>query len=236
MVPAWMRFLLILSSVLIGECKDIIVQNPFYLRARIHDAHTASIQFEIAPDSNQRKCQMYKFTIRRNREYPYSMPEQNLTFWRNSLEMKHLDSGSYRVCAMICSEYIYQAKNHYQFYTKKNRTIPITTCIDFYAHSSHLLVLTLYILVAIFLIIAQIVFSLRKRQFQARIKMALIEIDNSLQKWRTAQPVTTDQVQPYTTLQSLVTRPASFIEQSMPQSNDDDGTQSIIFQLELPSE
>ena len=78
---------LLLTIYLAGICfptvqatKEILVESPFYLRARIHDLQTATVLFEIARENDQRTRQMYKFTIRRNREYPYSMPEQNLTF------------------------------------------------------------------------------------------------------------------------------------------------------------
>ncbi len=225
---------------MVGASKEIIVESPFYLRARIHDSQTTSVQFEIAGENNQRTCQMYKFTIRRNHEYPYSMPEQNLTFWRNSLELKHLPAGHYKVCAIICSEQLRQAKYHYQQYMKKNRTRPIKACVNFHVFRPHLLVLTLYILVAIFLTISQIIYSLRKRKFQARIKMALIEVENSLQKWRATQTssASTDHIQSYSILQSLVTLPTSLIENStpsQPQSNNDE-QHPVIFHLEIPNE
>ncbi|CAF1197493.1 unnamed protein product [Adineta ricciae] len=198
-----------------GAIKEIIVQEPFYLRARIQDSRTASVLFEIARENDQRTCKMYQYTVRRNREYPHSMPEQNLTFWRNSLELKHLDAGDYRVCAIICSEHLRQ-NNTLLLQQYKNRSLPISACINFRAYRSHFLILTLYILVFIILAFSQIIFSLRKRKFKARIKSALVEVENALQKWRNAQTPSTsvDHNQSYTILQSLVTLPASPIDHS----------------------
>jgi hypothetical protein len=237
MVVLFLVFIFPLSNIMVQASKEIIVEKPFYLRARMHDSQTATVEFEIAGENNQRTCQMYKFTIRRNNEYPYSMPEQNLTFWSNSLELKHLAAGDYNVCAIICSERLRQTKSHYQLYVKNNHTTPIIACVSFHAFRTHLLILTLYILVFIFLTISQIIFSLRKRQFQARIKMALIEVENSLQKWRTAQ-ATTDHTQSYTILQSLLTLPGTPIEHSvasLPQINDDEH-HPVVFHLEIPNE
>lgn len=182
---------------------DIIVERPFYLRARIRDSHTASVKFEIAEADEQRTCQRYKFTIRRNRERPYSMPEQNLTFWRNSLELKHLAAGKYRICAILCSEH-----DQATISSGQNSTAPISACLTIRAYRSHFLVLTLYVLVVTFLAFSQMVFTLRKRKFQARIKTTLVEVEHALQKWRSSQ-VTTQQPGSYNTLQSLVTLPAS---------------------------
>ena len=70
--------LLAISIRMIGAIKETIIESPFYLRARIQDSQTASVQFRIARGSDQRTCQRYKFTICRNHEYPYSMPEQNI--------------------------------------------------------------------------------------------------------------------------------------------------------------
>lgn len=230
-------FLLVLFPIeIIGFHKEIIVENPFYLRARIYDSHTASVSFEINDETNQQTCQMYKFTIRRNREYPYSMPEQNLTYWSNSLELKHLAAGDYRVCAIICSEHLRDVKTHYQDYLKKNRSTPITACIHFHAFRPHLLVLTLYFLVIVFLVISQIMFSLRKRQFHARMKIAYDEVEKSLQKWRALQ-TSIDPTHSYTILQNLITIPASPIEHSIPapiipSDDDDDEPRPIIFNLE----
>jgi hypothetical protein len=232
-------YLFVLSNQMVGAIPEIIVETPFYLRARMQDFQSASIQFEIDLSSGQRTCQMYKFTIRRNQEYPYSMPEQNLTFWRNSLELKHLAAGRYRICAIICSEQLREDNK------KNNRTTPITTCLIFDAFRPHFLILTLYFLVVTLLIFSQIIFSLRKRKFKARIKMALIEVENTLQKWRSAQTQSeiTDHTQSYSILQSLVTLPASPTEHSMPPlihtTDDKQPTSSshpIIFHLELPSE
>ncbi len=233
-------FIFIFSTQIVGASKEIIVEYPFYLRARIHDSHTASVQFEIAEENNQRTCQMYKFTIRHNNEHPHSMPEQNLTFWRNSIELKHLAAGDYNVCAIICSEQLRSAKHHYEHYIKKNRTMPIIACVHFHAFRPHLLVLTLYVLVLIFLIISQIIYSLRKRQFKARIRMALIEIENSLQKWRSAQTssTSTDHIQSYSILQSLINLPAlpteHLVSLQLPSNNDEPNP--VIFHLDNPTE
>ena len=207
-------FIIFFYSTTKVENKDIIVERPFYLRGRIYESHAASIQFEIPHANQQRTCHMYKFTIQRNRERPYSMPEQNLTFWSNSLELKHLPAGHYNVCAIICSEYFDQAKYHHQQYPKKNRTKPIEACIDFKVFRSHLLILTLYILVIVFLIISQIIFSIHKRRFQARVKMALIEADKMLEKQLSSS--STDRTQSLTFLQSLVTLPIIPVEHPVP--------------------
>ncbi len=225
-----MVFLLGISMPTVGGIKDTIVESPFYLRARIHDSQTASVQFEIARENNQRTCQMYKFTIRRNREYPYSMPEQNLTFWSNSLELKHLAAGEYRICAIICSEYLKQAHS----YLKKNNSLPISTCIDIHVYRSHFLVLTLYFLVVLILTFSQIIFTLRKRKFQARIKTALVEIEDILHKWRTDETLLTsdEQRQSYCILQNLVTLPASPVEHSITSPFHP----PIVFHLDMSSE
>ena len=222
-----------------GFSKEVIVEKPFYLRARILDSQTANVIFEIAELSAQRTCQMYKFTIRRNNEHPYSMPEVNLTFWRASLELKHLAAGSYKVCAIICSEKLRQPKYYYQYQLyKKNHSIPITACVHFDAYRPHLLILTLYVLVFIFLTISQIIFSLRKRQIQARIKAALIEVENSLQKWRSNTETSIDQIQSYTILQSIVSLPASPTDHltSPPLQPNDDEQHPPIFHLDHSTE
>jgi hypothetical protein len=237
MVLLFIVFIFIFPAQIKGVNKEIIVESPFYLRARIHDTQTASVLFEIALENNQRTCQMYKFTIRRNSEYPYSMSEQNLTFWRNSLELKHLAVGHYKVCAIICSEHLRSPKFHYEFNEKRNRTTPITACVQFDAFRPHLLVLTLYILVFIFLTISQVMFSLRKRQVQARIKMALIELENTVQKWRTNTETSGDHMQSYTILQSLITLPASPVEHSSSQPHlIEDEQHPIIFHLDSLNE
>lgn len=167
-------FIVCLLSILIEKVentKQIIVENPFYLRARLRDSQTATVQFEIAKDNYQRTCQMYQFTIRHNGKHPYSMPEQNLTFWINSLELKGLTAGHYQICAIICSEYLNQ-----------NRSKSISNCVHFDLHRLHFLILTLYLLVFLILLFSQIIFSLRKRKFQARIKRALIEFEHSVHK------------------------------------------------------
>jgi hypothetical protein len=173
---------------------------------------------------------MYKFTIRRNREYPYSMPEQNLTFWSNSLELKHLAAGEYRICAIICSEYL----KHAHSYLKKNHSIPISTCIDIHVYRSHFLVLTLYLLVVLILTFSQIIFTLRKRKFQARIKTALIEIEDILHKWRTDETLLTsdEHIQSYCILQNLVTLPASPVKHSITSPFHP----PIVFHLDMSSE
>ena len=209
----------------LGTSKEIIVEYPFYLRARMHDSHTANVLFQIARKSGQRTCQMYKFTIRRNHQEPYSMPEQNLTFWRNSLELQHLDAGHYRVCAIICSEQLLGSQHHDAEYEKKNRTKPTTACVYFHASRTHGLILTLYILVFLFLVILHIIYSLRKRQFQARVKKALFEFENYLQKRHTTQAssISTDPIESIGILRSFVTLPASLAEYSQrPVSQSDD--------------
>ena len=191
---------------------DIVVETPFYLRARVRDSQTASVKFEIAHENDQRTCQRYKFTIRRNREPSYSMPEQNLTFWRNSLELKDLAAGKYRICAILCSEHSQKT-----IFPRQNRTKPITACVAIRAYRSHYLVLTLYVLVVTILAFSQLVFTLRKRKFQAKVKTALVEVEHVLQKWRSSQgnSSTTNQPTSYSILQSLLTLPASPIEHSV---------------------
>ncbi|UJR08869.1 hypothetical protein I4U23_013124 [Adineta vaga] len=235
LVYGWIFFLQIGEAV-----KEIIVEKPFYLRARVHDSQTASVLFEIARENDQRACHNYKFTIRRNREPLYSMPEQNLTFWRNSLELKHLDAGEYRICAFICSEHLPQT-NMRLSHQQKNRSLPISACVNIHAYRSHFLILTLYILVFIFLTFSQIVFTLRKREFRARIKSALVEVESTLQKWRNIQTpsASVDHAQSYSILQSLVTLPASPIDHSKTSSSLQPTTQydhrlshPIIFHIE----
>lgn len=202
----------LLASTLRVGCvvKDVEVQHPFYLRARVHDAQSASVLFQIPLENDQRACRMYRFTVRHNREPDYDMPQQNLTYWRNSLELKRLDAGDYRICAVICSEHKLPS-THDQ---PKNQSLPITACVTIHAYRSHLLVLTLYILVFIILAFSQIVFTARKREFQARIKSALVEVENALQKWRSVQTpsASVDRTQSYSILQTLVTLPAAPVE------------------------
>jgi hypothetical protein len=159
---------------MIDGIKEIIIENPFYLRARMYDSQTASVLFEIAQINEQRTCRMYKFTIRRNHEQIYFMPEQNLTYWRNSLELKHLAVGDYRICAIICSEYDENSKNH---------SIPISTCVNIRVYRSHFLILTLYFLVILILAVSHINFTLRKREIRARIQSALIDAENHFKRW-----------------------------------------------------
>ena len=207
----------------VGASQEILVEQPFYLRARVHDAHSASVQFEIAQANQQRSCERYQFTVRRNNDDAYAMPEQNLTFWRNSLELKDLDAGRYRVCAIICSE-------------TNNRSVPITTCVQFDAFRSHFLVLTLYVLVLTFLGFSHMIFSLRKRKLQARITMALIEVENSMQKRRATQSSTPpDRRTPAgSILHSIVHLPAAPIEPSANDSSYEQGPP--VFHLHMDNE
>ncbi|CAF1563463.1 unnamed protein product, partial [Rotaria sordida] len=209
--------LLSIPDHIVGIIKEIIVENPFYLRARMYDCQTANVQFEIAQNNNHRLCQMYKFTIRHNDEDLYSMPEQNLTFWRNSLELKHLTVGHYRICAIICSEYLKQYHSLYYIFKKTNPLKPITTCVTIYAYRSHFLILTLYLLVFIFLCFSQIIFSLRKRNFQVRIKKSLIKFENNLQKWHTTSTSSISNHSRHSSyiLQNCFTLSASSIENSI---------------------
>ncbi|CAF3069100.1 unnamed protein product [Rotaria socialis] len=209
-------FILLLPIKISGSSNETIVLDPFYVRARMYDSHTATVQFEIGRETDQRTCEMYKFTIRHNRAVTYSMPEQNLTYWRNSLELKHLAAGKYHVCAIICSERLQQQFNRSKGYDNKTRAEPISTCVTFQASRSHFLVLTLYILVFIFLVFSHVTYSLRKRKIQDRIKMSLLELESSLQKWRASQAahVSTDQTHSYHILQSLINLPAVPIEQA----------------------
>ena len=224
--------------------KEMIVETPFYLRARVHDAHTASVLFEIGEEKNQRTCQKYKFTISRNQEYPYTMPEQNLTYWRNSLELQHLAMGDYRICAIICSEYLKPSIHpFYELINKRNRSEPISTCVNIHAYRSHFLVLTLYILVFIILAFSQIVFSLRKRKIRAHIKTALFDVENALQKLRSAHPTTvsTDGSHSFIILQSLVNLPTIPIDHSAASSThslveEHRPLHPITFHLDLPNE
>mgnify|MGYP001027082938 CR=1 FL=1 len=228
-------FVVLLCSIELidSTTQEILVESPFYLRARIHDAHTVNVKFEVIQQHQQRSCHMYKFTIRRNSEHAYSMPEQNLTFYSNSLELQHLPVGKYRVCAIICSEYLSHVKHHYKRDANKNRTLPLTACVTFDISRPHLLVLTLYVLVILILIISQMVFSLRKRQLNARMKLVLIEAENILQKWRQNQSpsISTDCASSYGVLQGLITLPASPIEQStLPLINDEQ--RPVIFHIQ----
>ena len=237
MVLLFIIYIFIFPAQILGGNQSTIVNTPFYLRVRIHDSHSASVLFEIPRKEDHRICEMYKFTIRHNNENPYSMPEQNLTYWRNSLELTHLAAGHYNVCAIICSEQLPRLKSHYQQYLNKNRTIPVTTCVAFDAVRSHLLILTLYILVFIILIFSQVIYSLRKRQIQARIKLALIEVENSLQKWRSNTETLNDHSQSCAILQSLVTLPASPVEHSTTQiQSSDDEQHPIIFHLDYSTD
>ena len=206
---------LLANSIQIAEAvTDIVVESPFYLRAHILDSKTANVQFEIAEVKNQRTCEKYKFTIRHNHDYPYSMPEQKLTFWSNSLELKHLEVGDYRICAIICSEHLKQPHTYFDIFMKKNHSIPITTCVGFHAYRSHFLILVLYVLVFIILAFAQVIFTLHKRKFRATIKAGLTEVETMLQKWHSAQTASNEHRQSYTILQSLITLPASPLEHS----------------------
>ena len=229
--------MLIFPRFVRGINKEIIVDSPFHLGARIFDSRTAHVQFEISGKDEQRRCEKYQFTVRRNQETPYSMPEQNLTYWRNSLELQHLPVGQYQVCAIICSEHSQHVKYHYESYMKKNRTLPITACVNFRVLRAHLLILTLYVFVIMFLAISQMIFSLRKRQFHQRIKLALTEVENSLTKRRTTQerPPSIDQTHSYTILQSLVTLPATPIDYTIPYppvETNETVERPIIFHLE----
>ena len=239
-----LAYVVLVSLTAVDAMKEIIVESPFYLRARVHDSQTASVQFEIARENDQRTCRMYKFTVRRNRETAYAMPEQNLTFWRNSLELKHLAVGEYRICAVICSEHGHPLNSTLSLLLRTNRTRPITACLNIRAFRSHFLILTLYFLVFTFLALSQLMFTLRKRKVHARIKLALAEVEHAVQKWRTSQTpsASIDQTQSYAILQSLVTLPASPIEHSisspmLPTNDDDDEpfnrtTCPIIFHLD----
>lgn len=217
----------------IASHSEISVETPFYLRARLLDARTAHVHFELNREEVPRTCRTYRFTIRRNREQPYAMPEQNLTYWRNSLEMQHLPAGEYHVCATVCAE---QSDEH----NAGNGTEPITACVTFPIFRLHLLVFTLYVLVVLFLVISQVIFSLRKRQFHERIKLAMVEVEGSLQKWRSAQPpsASTDRTMSYNTLHQVLTIPTSPVDLCTPpvmQINDNE-PHPIVFQLEPPSE
>ena len=236
---------LVLRLELVQASKEIFVEKPFYLRARVHDSHAASFFFQIPPDKDQRACQMYKFTIRRNREDPYSMPEQNLTYWRNSLELKYLATGRYRVCAIICSEQMGARPHLSQHPDKKNVSFPIPACVEFQAYRSHFLVLTLYFLVLLFLTLSQITYSLRKRKIRARVKLTLMEVENSLQNWRSAQRnlSSAEHTPSYSILHSIVHLPASPVEHSLSSpgtlttTNDHPQTSPVVhFQLEAPDE
>ncbi|CAM4919435.1 unnamed protein product [Rotaria socialis] len=213
-------FSLCLLSVPIGifaNNTETEVLSPFYLRARIHDSRTANLQFEIAQNNNQRECQTYEFTIRHNSKNSHSMPQQNLTFWRNSLELRQLTAGKYNVCVIICSEYL-KSNNSYVEILKKNESLePITACVTIHVYRSHFLFLTLYILVFIILVFSQITFTLRKRKFQARIKHGLTEFEHILHKWHAAQEHMTSTVRRHSssTFHDLLIQPASSIEHSI---------------------
>ncbi|CAF4480977.1 unnamed protein product, partial [Rotaria magnacalcarata] len=60
-------FILLLPTKISGSSKEIIVLDPFYVRARMYDSHTTTVQFEVGRETDQRTCEMYKFTIRHNR-------------------------------------------------------------------------------------------------------------------------------------------------------------------------
>ncbi|CAF3196554.1 unnamed protein product [Rotaria socialis] len=177
-------FMIILLSIpvrIVGSNKETIIESPFYLRARIHDSRTVNVQFEIAHDGDQRGCQMYKFTVRHKDKNPYSMPQQNLTFWRNSLELKQLTFGNYRICAIICSEYLKANNSYDKIVKKKHLSKPITACVTIRVYRSHFLILTLYILVFIILVLSQIDFSLRKRKLlRAQIDQSFIDLKQIL--------------------------------------------------------
>ncbi|CAF1273568.1 unnamed protein product [Rotaria sordida] len=179
-------YLLSIPIQIFGINKDII-RNPFDLRARLHGSHTATVQFEIEQNSNQRLCQMYNFTIRYNHQVVYSMSEQNLTCERNSLELKDLTVGDYEICAIICSEYLKQDYLYDRVLNKTNTLKPITACINIHVKRAYLLILTIYLLIFMILALAHINYSLRKREFHARVRRTYIEFENSLQQWRTYQ-------------------------------------------------
>lgn len=236
---------LVLRLELVQATKEIFVEKPFYFRARVHDSHAANFFFQIPPDKEQRACQMYKFTIRRNREDPYSMPEQNLTYWRNSLELKHLATGRYRVCAIICSEQLRARPHQFEHPDKKNLSVPIAACVEFQAYRSHFLVLTLYFLVLLFLTLSQITYSLRKRKIRARVKLTLMEVENSILNWRSAQTnlSSAEHTPSYSILHSIVHIPASPVEHSLSSpgtlitTNNHLQTSPVVhFQLEAPDE
>jgi hypothetical protein len=169
------------------------------------------------------------------------MPEQDLTFWRNSLELKHLPLGDYRICAIICSEYLKQPRSYYEIFNKRNHSIPISACVNIHVDRSHFLILTLYILVFLILAFSQTIHTLRKRKIKARIKTALIEVENTLQKWRTAQTTSDDHTHSYSILQSLITLPASPIEHSATSpfhlpTEEHRPSYPITFHLDIPNE
>ena len=147
--------------------------------------------------------------------------------------------GNYRICAIICSEHLKTSHSSYEVFVKRNRTAPISACVNIHAYRSHFLVLILYILVFLILLFAQIMFSLRKRKFRARIKAAVIDVENNLQKWRTAQ--TTDEPHAYNILQTIVSVPAAPIEHAVttpyhPSLEEHRPSHPIIFHLEIPNE
>lgn len=207
--------LLLIAIPTFGMNKDIVINNPFYLRARIHDFQSANVQFEITRNRYQRSCRMYQFTIRHNDDKVYSMPNQYLTFWRNSLELKHLTVGKYNICATICSEYFKRTFSIKNILKKTYPSKPISTCVSIDIYRTHFLILTLYLLVITILIFSQIIFSLRKRKFQARIKTVLVELERSLQRWHTpsASSTTIDKIRSSTnTLHDFFIQSASSIE------------------------
>lgn len=214
--------LLLLATFFSGCCtgsKEIISEEPFYIRARVHDAHSATVLFEIPRENDHRQCQKYRFTVRRNQEVPYSMSEENFTYWRNSLELKDLSVGHYNVCAIICSERIRTFHSIF-FEYRRNISLPIISCVAFKAHRSHFLILTLYLLVLIFLIISQINYSLRKREVRERLHITLLEMESSIQKWRSSQSAagaasSMDQTPSYNILQSIVNLPLSPVEHAV---------------------
>ncbi|CAF1387825.1 unnamed protein product [Rotaria magnacalcarata] len=194
-----------------------VTLSPFYLRARIHDSRTADIQFEIEQNNTQRECRTYEFTIRHNDKNSYSMPQQNLTFWRNSLELTQLTVGKYNICAIICSEYLKTNDSYDKILKKRASLEPIAACVTIRVYRSHFLILTLYILVFIILVFLQITFTLRKRKFHAQIQHSLAEFKHMLHKWNAAQEHMTSTVRRHSssTLHDLFTQSASSIEHSI---------------------
>ncbi|CAF0929784.1 unnamed protein product [Didymodactylos carnosus] len=165
---------IILVYLIVAE-KEISVNEPFHMRARLYNSYSASVQFEIDQSYlHFRNCQQYQFTITRNRELTHYMPAQNFTFWRNSVELIHLAVGFYNVCAIVCSE---------QFVN--NDSIVTINCLTFRSQRSYFLFLTLYLLVFMILAFSQFVFTLKKRKFKAHVKAALSDLELALQRLRT---------------------------------------------------
>lgn len=217
MIVFYLSLVLILFPSCFNGSIEIISQHPFYLRARIHDAHSATVFFEIPEENDQRQCQKYRFTVRRNQEVPISMDEQHFTYWRNSLELKHLSVGNYNVCAIICSERIRNFTSFFEY--RRNVSLPITSCVAFKAYRSHFLILTLYILVFIFLIISQMNSSFRKRKVRDRLQVTLLELENSVQKWRASQGTTASSMEQnpsYNILQTIINLPVTPVDYAAP--------------------